>query len=145
MKEKHEKRLYWAILFSETSHVFCCVLPTLFSIASILAGLGVMATVPGWLDGFHSAMHGYEVPMITLSAAVVALGWGLHFYSKRIDCHDTGCHHEPCGTKKKNTSKVLVVATVLLVVNVSVYFGFHRSVDNQVVHDVLDAQHSHMH
>lgn len=148
MQEKHEKRLYWAILLSETSHVFCCVLPTLFSLLSMLAGVGLMATVPGWLVSFHEVMHGWEVPMIIVSAVVVALGWGLYFYSKKIDCHDTGCCHEPCGPRKKAANKILVAASILLVFNVSIYFGIHRGMNVQpemaghAYHDGYDHEHS---
>ena len=129
MHEKHQKRLYWAILLSETSHIFCCVLPTLFSLLSILAGIGLVAAIPGWLTDFHDIMHDWEVPMIMLSATVVALGWALHFYSQKIDCHDTGCHHGPCGPKKKMASRILIAATILLAFNVTIYFGFHRAME----------------
>ena len=141
MQEKHQKRLFWAILATETSHVFCCVLPTLFSLASILTGLGVLATMPGWLDALHTHMHDWELPMITLSAVVVFLGWGLYFYSRKIDCHDTGCHHEPCEPKKNTASKILIAASILLVFNVSIYFGIHRGQDQRAAH----AGHSHSH
>ena len=131
MQEKHQKRLYLAILISETSHVFCCVLPTIFSVLSILAGIGLVAAVPGWLTSFHDAMHDWEVPLISASALVVAIGWGLYFYSKKIDCHDTGCHHGPCGPKKRTTSKILIAATLLLAFNMTIYFGLHRGADQQ--------------
>jgi len=127
MSEKHEKHLFWAIVATETSHIFCCVLPTLFSIASVLVGFGVVATMPGWLETLHDTMHGWEIPMIIMSATVVAIGWGLHYYSLKNDCHDHGCHHEPCGPRKRAASKILVIATILLAFNLMIYFGFHRN------------------
>ena len=145
MQEKHQKKLFWAILISEASHIFCCVLPTIFSVISVLVGLGIVATMPGWLAGFHDLMHGWEMPMIMLSAGVVALGWGVHFYSLKYDCHDVGdCHHGPCGPKKRRASKILIAATVLLLVNVSVYFGVHR-VQDSLSHVSEGAHHNHDH
>ncbi|HOO82000.1 MAG TPA: hypothetical protein PK513_05825 [Alphaproteobacteria bacterium] len=141
MQEKHQKRLYLAILLSESSHIFCCVLPTLFSLVSVLTGLGLMVAVPGWLVSFHDVMHEWEVPMIIASATVVALGWALYFYSKHIDCHDTGCCHEPCGPRKRTANKILVVASLLLVFNVSIYFGVHRGVDSQDLASVHEHSH----
>ena len=129
MKEKHKNKVFWAILATEFSHIFCCVLPTLFSVVSLMAGFGLVASIPTWLVGFHSAMHGWEIPMLTFSMIVVLLGWTFHFYSYKEDCHDHGCHHAPCGPRKRRANKILVVATVLLFVNAAVYFGLHRGMD----------------
>jgi len=114
-------------------------LPTLFSLASVLTGLGLMVAVPGWLTSFHDVMHRWEVPMIIFSASVVVLGWALYFSSKKIDCHDTGCCHEPCEPRKKTANRILIVATVLLIFNVSIYFGIHRGMSAQP----LDSAHVH--
>lgn len=144
MKEKHQKTLFWTIIATEISHVFCCVLPTLFSAMSVLAGLGIVASMPGWLEGLHDALHDWELVMIALSASVVAIGWGLHFYSLKNDCHDHGCIHEPCGPRKRIASRILIAASILLAFNVTIYFGFHRphdlalSAQNEGHHDHHD-------
>ena len=117
---------------AETSHVFCCVLPVVFSVLSLMSGVGLISTMPTGLVWFHDVMHDYEVPMIIVSGVILLLGWALSWYAERIDCHDTphgGCHHEPCAPKKKRAHKVLIVASVLFTLNVLVYFGFHRGVD----------------
>ena len=147
MEEKHQKRLFWAIIATETSHVFCCVLPTLFSVMSVLAGLGVVAVMPGWLENLHDVMHDWEMPAIILSATVVAIGWGLHYYSLKNDCHDHGCEHEPCGPRKRTASKILIAATILLAFNLTIYFGFHRIAEQGVVvtHSDLHTDHDHAH
>ncbi|MCB1784421.1 MAG: hypothetical protein KDI13_10560 [Alphaproteobacteria bacterium] len=119
----------WIILLSEASHVFCCVLPSLFSILSMMAGLGMIGVMPVWLISIHEMLHGWEVPMIAMSAAVLLLGWTLHYISYRMDCHSTGCVHEPCGPKKKNAAFILKVATILFLANILVYFVFHRGMD----------------
>jgi hypothetical protein len=124
--EKVQKSLTLAILVSETSHIFCCVLPTVFSVFSLLSGLGLVAAMPAWLQNFHDVMHRWEVPMIFASVLVLAMGWALYIYSKKVDCHDTGCGHGPCDTKKDTAGLILKIATLLLFVNITVYTVFHR-------------------
>lgn len=127
MSEHHRKAIVWAVLLSEGSHIFCCVLPTLFSVLSLLSGAGMISMMPASLVSMHDILHQYEVPMIIASAVILAIGWGLHLYSQKIDCHDTGCAHGPCETKKSKTHIFLIIATLLFAVNVSVYMIFHRS------------------
>ncbi|MCF8496233.1 MAG: hypothetical protein K9G62_06165 [Alphaproteobacteria bacterium] len=124
--KKVQHTLFWTIILSETSHVFCCVLPTLFSVLSLLAGMGIIGVMPVWLQDVHEALHEWELPLIAASGAVLVLGWALESYSRKIDCHDTGCHHGPCGDKKKASIFVLKIATLLFLVNVAVYGVFHR-------------------
>ncbi|MCD8494189.1 MAG: hypothetical protein LRY39_02110 [Alphaproteobacteria bacterium] len=124
--QKIRKTLNVAILLSELSHVFCCVLPTLFSLLSLLAGLGILAAVPVMMVEVHDMIHKYELWVIGFSGSMIGLGWLLHHHSMKVDCHDTGCHHPPCTPVKRKTSKFLVVATVLFAVNVLVYGIVHR-------------------
>lgn len=124
--KKVRKTLNAAILISELSHVFCCVLPTVFSVLTLLAGLGVLAAVPVLMVHLHDFIHRYELWVIGFSGAMIGLGWLLHHHSLKVDCHDTGCHHPPCGPVKRTTSKFLVVATVLFAVNLIVYGVVHQ-------------------
>lgn len=129
--EKHQKTVLTAILLSEASHIFCCVLPTIFSILSLMGSFGLMVAMPGWMVSVHEFMHGYEVPMIALSAFVVALGWGLHYYAhhlNKMQMHDHTCceHDHGAPASGKTTHKILIAATILLVLNVLIYFVFHR-------------------
>lgn len=117
--------LSWAIILSETSHVFCCVLPTVVSILSLLAGVGLVSALPAGLLAFHEALHHWEIPLIAFSGIVLALGWGLHVISMRIDCHDTGCGHGPCAPQKNSATTVLKIATALFAINTLVYLIFH--------------------
>ncbi len=116
----------WFVVLSELSHVFCCVLPSVFSMLTILITMGVMGSMPGWINDVHDVMHGWEVPIIAASGIVLVLSWGLHLVSKRINCHDTGCVHEPCEPKKDKNAFILKIATVLFVANVSIYSFVHR-------------------
>ncbi len=115
----------WVVIASEVSHVFCCVLPSLFSVLTLLVGMGLIGVMPFGFDKFHNVMHSYEIPLMLMSGLVVLMGWGLHYISQKMDCHDTGCGHGKCTQKKKKTVNVLKVATVLFLLNVSIYFIFH--------------------
>lgn len=123
--EKLKSAIFWAVLVSETGHVFCCVVPAVVSILSILSGLGLLSVLPPGLLAFHEFMHDKEVPVIAFSAFILMLGWGLHALSLKLDCHDTGCHHGACAPKKNRTSKLLWAATALFVVNLAIYLIFH--------------------
>src|SRR5262245_42082343 len=90
--EKIRKTALTAIIISEASHIFCCVLPTVFSLVSILSGAGIITTLPhGWVE-LHEVLHAYEIPMIVFSAAVLALGWGLHYYVEHMGPHEQHKH-----------------------------------------------------
>lgn len=123
--KKLQKRLSLAIILSEMGHVFCCVLPSIFSVLSVFVSAGVISVMPPFMAVWHEAVHKWEVPIILFSGALLLVGWGLHRYSQSIDCHDTGCHHPPCTPQKKKSSKLLLVATALFTVNVLIYLGIH--------------------
>lgn len=135
-QSKIQKTINWAVIICEGSHIFCCVLPTLFSVVSVLVGAGMLATMPGWLDHFHDVMHDWEVPAIIFSGVVIAIGWGLDFVARRMHVHAEGCHHDHSDTDAKPKNLILKIATVLFLINVTVYFGLHRSHDEAAhVHD----------
>ena len=128
-RENMQKHFGWAVIASELSHVFCCVIPTLVTVLSVFANLGLFVMSPdGWLINIHNVMHHYEIPIIIFSGGMVALGWVAHFFSRRVDCHDTGCGHPPCTPQKTNNSRVLTIATLLLALNIVIYFGVHRNI-----------------
>lgn len=110
---------------SEISHFFCCGIPILFSIFSLIMSLGLSASMPMGLDHLHHIMHDYERPMMMVSAVIILLAWALHYVAYRIDCHSTGCGHGACSPKKKRSATILIVATVLFAINVSAYFAIH--------------------
>ena len=112
-------------LASGLSHLFCCGVPFVISILSLVANAGFLASLPSGLEYFHELMHGYEKGLFVFSAFILLLGWGLHFVAKRMDCHSTGCSHPPCDTKKTKSSWILIVATIIFVVNAASYFLFH--------------------
>lgn len=125
--EKFKSAIFWTVLISETGHVFCCVMPTIVSVMSLLSGLGLLSVMPAGLLAFHDFMHRWEIPVIITSAAILALGWALHFISLKLDCHDTGCHHGACAPKKISTSKLLWIATALFTTNLVIYLALHAA------------------
>lgn len=137
-KDNIQKHFGWAVIASELSHVFCCVIPTLVTILSVFANLGLFVISPdGWLINIHNVMHHYEIPIILFSGGMVALGWVAHLFSRRVDCHNTGCGHEPCTSQKTKNHRILTIATILFIINIIIYFGVHRNILNL---DVFGAQ-----
>lgn len=132
--ERLNKSLFWTIILSEATHIFCCVLPTLFSLLSLLVGAGLIASLPPGWTSFHTLLHDYEVPLIVFSGAVIALGWAADWYAGRIDCHDTGCGHPPCKPVKRRAHIVLKIASALFIVNLIIYFVFHRGLGVMDIH-----------
>ncbi len=131
LMQKIQRTIFWTILASETTHVFCCVLPTIVSIMSLLSGMGLIAVMPSWMSSFHDMMHAWELPVIMFSGVLLLLGWVLYAVSRRIDClKDAGCHHEPCAPKKKSAANILLLATALFIINTSIYMTLHRGMNN---------------
>ena len=124
----------WVVILSEVSHVFCCVLPSAFSILTLMVGLGMIGVTPLWMESMHEVMHGWEIPLITFSGVIVLMGWGIHHIAKKIDCHDTGCAHGGCKPKKKNALKILKIATALFVINVVIYVTVHMPTEVTHLH-----------
>lgn len=123
--QRMKKPLLYTLVLTEMSHLFCCVLPTVFSVMSLFVGLGLISTMPPALHEMHEVIHQWEIPLIAFSGAVVGLGWLIDGVSARMDCHDTGCAHGPCSPQKRKAHIVLKVASALFVFNVLIYGVFH--------------------
>ncbi|MCC7304663.1 MAG: hypothetical protein IT558_00220 [Alphaproteobacteria bacterium] len=125
--QKRQQTILWAIILSESSHIFCCVLPTLFSLFGILANIGLFVMPAGFVF-LHEAMHKWEFPIVLFSGAVIVLGWGLHWHSLRGEECPSGCQHH---TDKQHptvskTHLILKIATLLFAVNLFVFLVVHR-------------------
>ncbi len=116
----------WVVLTSEVSHLFCCGIPVVFSLLSLLSGVGVIVAMPLGLHQLHEVMHHYEQPILIASGCIVAFGWVLNAVANKIDCRNTGCAHEPCASKKKRSTKILIVATIIFIINIMIYLLFHH-------------------
>lgn len=122
------RHIGWAVVVSELSHVFCCVLPTVITVLGALANIGLVSVAPHFVSEIHDTIHMHEASIIIFSAAMVLLGWGVHLSSIKVDCHNTGCVHPPCDPVKTKNARVLVIATILFALNLVIYFGVHRNV-----------------
>lgn len=122
---RYQGAISWLSITSEVSHFFCCGIPIIFSIVSLLANAGIVASMPLGLDHLHHIMHDYEIPLIAISALIILSGWSLHYVSNRMDCRKTGCAHPPCDKKKIRSTRILQLATLLFAVNLASYFLLH--------------------
>ena len=117
--QRLQSYLATAVIFSGFTHIFCCGLPLLFSVLTALVGLGVASVLPFGLIEFNEVLHHWEMPILIFSGVILFVGWTLHIISERLDCRSSaGCHHEPCEPKKKKSSLVLMIATVLFIINI---------------------------
>lgn len=125
--QKRQKAILWALIASESSHVFCCVLPTLLTLFAVLANLGLFV-MPAAFLAFHDFMHHWELPMVIVSGVILALGWGMHWHALRGEECEHGCAHHTDATHPtvSKTHMILKIATVLFVVNVFVFLFIHR-------------------
>lgn len=124
------RSLGWAVLVSELGHVFCCVLPTLFTILSFGANVGLIGEAPGFLTVLHEQIHHYEIPIILFSGGMVAVGWviyivGLHFVAGHRDCGGFACEK---GAVRNRI--ILIVASFLFAVNVFIFAFVHKNIFN---------------
>lgn len=113
--------VYWVVLGTVMGHMLCCGLPLLVGVLSLLSGAGVLSSVAPGLEWLHGRMHDFEMHLIGFSAVMLALGWFLYFYSRRHDCHDTGCHHPPCDTRKGSAAVILWIATIIFLGNLAAF------------------------
>jgi hypothetical protein len=65
------RRTHWAHVAVVTLHAICCGLPILASVAGIAASAALM----GGVLRFHSFLHGRELWLLGISAALVMAGW----------------------------------------------------------------------
>ncbi|HYD71740.1 MAG TPA: hypothetical protein VEF55_01285 [Candidatus Binatia bacterium] len=65
-------------------HALCCGLPALAMLAAALSGAAsVGSLLPESFEQFHRLLHGYELWIVCLSAALVALGGWLEASARR--------------------------------------------------------------
>ncbi len=111
------KALNFAAIIAVLPHILCCGLPALVSLLSLGSAFGVLTAN----TALHASLHIYEGHFVIFSLVILLFGWVLNWKSKQLNCQTDGhCHHsEPAHTvKKKNTHRILQVATALTVVNI---------------------------
>lgn len=123
--KKYNTYLQFGIILSQLGHLFCCVLPGMVAMLSLLSGAGMIGVLPGAIAHSHEFFHHWETPLLIFSGSVLALGWGLEIASRKVDCHDTGCSHPPCEPVKRRAHIVLIIASVLFAFNLGILLLSH--------------------
>jgi hypothetical protein len=118
-------------ILATLTHIFCCGLPFLATVASLSASAGGAIGVSAW----HDVLHGWEFEVIAFAGAMVALSGVSLLVAHRLDCQksDKQCCHEPCEPKKKLSLRLFIIATILFFINLSVYL-WHKSAEENDVH-----------
>ncbi len=102
------------------SHILCCGLPAALNIIALGAGAGALSAAP-WVGGIHTFMHGFEVPLLILSALALTVGVGAQVISARRDCGTKACGHGSCAPRKQPSRWILVAAGVLFIGNLAAF------------------------
>lgn len=144
--EKLQHRIAWTVILAESSHVFCCVLPTIVTLISLLSSVGLIAQVPVVILDIHEALHAYEIPIIAFSGGMMVLGWILYAISRYIECAVPHCepHETVCTPQKSNAHIILTVASIIFLINITVYFTVHVHMAGLMHQDAV-AAHAHDH
>lgn len=123
----------WAVLVSELGHVFCCVLPTVFTILSFAANIGLVGEAPGFLMALHEQMHHYEIPIIVFSGGMVAMGWGVFWLARKLAPQAENCSNAGCCKQQCHNRNILIIASLLFVMNVAIFAFVHKNIFNLAV------------
>ncbi len=123
------RHIGWAVLISEFGHVFCCVLPTVFTVLSFAANIGLVSMAPTWMMDIHEKIHHYELQIVAFSGAILAFGWIAYFYGEKTDCHSAECEHS-CNAHKKRNRTILTIASFLFAINLFIYAFVHKNIFN---------------
>lgn len=112
-----------SVLAMSLSHILCCGIPAVLSIINLLAGIGLIATIPASMTGLHEILHDIELPMVVVSAALLVFGWAMHLSTYSMRCTSTGCEHPPCPKTKRRNMMLLSAASLLFAVNFCMYLS----------------------
>lgn len=146
MTDKLHRNIGLAIILAECTHVFCCVLPTIVTVVGLLSSISAVVQVPVFLLDIHEFLHAYEIPVIAFSGVMLVLGWVLYGVARHIECARPHCepHETVCAPAKHNTHWILVIASVLFMANIVVYFTLHRE-SAEMLHTQAVEAHEHHH
>ncbi|MAI61446.1 MAG: hypothetical protein CBB87_03030 [Micavibrio sp. TMED27] len=142
---KTHKTFVWSALVVGLSHTFCCIIPGIFSLLALLSVFGFSIALPGWAASLHAITHSYELYIIGVSGVLLAVGWASLWYSRKHDCHETGCHHSTCQPRKRNVNKVLLFATGLFMINLGIYIAYHMPSTETASTEIIHNDHAHEH
>lgn len=143
--DKLHHHLAFVVILTEASHIFCCVLPTLVTLISVLASFGVIAQVPVFMLDIHEALHAYELPIIGFSGLMLALGWVFYVISRRVECEKPHCepHETICAPHKNTAHRVLQIASLIFALNILVYTTVHIHLEESLHNQAVTTHHDH--
>lgn len=112
----------YLVIFSAISHLFCCFLPGVLSVVTLIASSGSAIVT---LDDL-GLPEKYHADIITFSFVMLVVSGVMNYISWRIDCRKDGhCVHEPCKPKKKGYLKLYFASVIFFLINVAIHFGTH--------------------
>ena len=117
-----QKLAHTFVISSALVHLFCCGIPLLISAAGLATVIGVAGG-----EVFHSEwFEEIEIQLMIISGVILLISAALQYVSHRVDCRtDAECTHEPCDKKKDYSKIIFRAAIVLYIFNLSVFFFTH--------------------
>jgi hypothetical protein len=108
-------------LASLISHFFCCFLPGVISLVTLvtLSGAAVIT-----MEDFGIPEYVHE-KMIYISFVVLVISGLANYASYRIDCRETGCVHGACAPKKSIYFKLYGYSVAFFILNAVIHFTLH--------------------
>ena len=107
-----------AVIASGFSHIFCCVLPTVLSIASISSVFG-LSTVDIFNFEWFEAI---ELQVLIVSGIILFISGMAQLISWRIKCNTDVCHHGSCDQRKNWAMRLFIFATTLYLFSLLMLF-----------------------
>ncbi len=100
--------------------IFCCVVPAVAGLASLLTMIGFDGESSHFLGDVARIFHPWRGIILGSSLALISLSWGLWYYNHRQSL-------SPCGCTGKGAKKpyFLIAATVILAFNLAGYQWIH--------------------
>jgi hypothetical protein len=90
-------------------HTLCCGLPAAAMLLAALAGTS-LTLLPGFMGEFHAFLHGHEIWILALSAALVGVGGWFEFQARRTG-HNHGFPWMFAFSAACFVANVLIIAT----------------------------------
>lgn len=111
----------YVIICSALMHIFCCGIPLLLSVTSLVNIVGISSLSIFEVDWFE-AIESY---IVLFSGVLLITTIAINQFSKKINCIESGaCEHKPCDEKKHHSSYVLNIAIILYALNLlTLVFG----------------------
>lgn len=109
-----------ADLLSIGAHIFCCGVPTIAALLSLISTAGMTGVLA--IEHLTDLTETWHQAAFYFSTAMVLLAVTSYVIARRRDCVAEGhCAHEPCAPKKTTGWKRLALSLVLYAANVGVF------------------------